>query len=155
MQIWRICRRRYAKRAFDGEGSRRAAGRWNLRGDSLIYASPTLSLAALEAFVNLNAAKVPTDLVAIPGSIPDEVPRERWEVSSLPRNWRDRSLPLSLQQLGSAWIRSRRTAVLLVPSAIIPEEFNTLLNPAHPEFHELQVGRPQRFLFDARMWKRK
>jgi RES domain-containing protein len=155
MRVWRICRRRYAKRAFDGEGAREFGGRWNRRGDAVAYASPTLSLAALELFVNLVPARVPKDLVAISATIPDEVSIEQWEISTLPRNWLQTApLPEALQNLGSEWIQSHRTAVLLVPSVVIPEEFNVLLNPAHVDCARREVGRPRRFQFDPRMWKR-
>jgi RES domain-containing protein len=154
MQVWRICRRRCAKRAYDGEGARRFGGRWNRRGDALAYASPTLSLAALELFVNLATARVPKDLVAVPANFPDELMTERWEAAELPRDWMHTSpLPEAIQNLGSEWIASLRTAVLLVPSVVIPEEFNVLLNPAHPDYARLEIGRPRRFEFDRRMWK--
>jgi RES domain-containing protein len=155
MQVWRICRRRYAKRAFDGKGAREYGGRWNRRGDVVAYASSTLSLAALELFVNLVPARVPKDLVAIAADIPDGVSIEQWEVSTLSRNWTQTApLPEILQDLGSEWIRSQRTAVLLVPSVVIPEEFNVLLNPTHADYARFEVGRPRRFQFDPRMWKR-
>jgi RES domain-containing protein len=154
MQIWRLCRRLHAKRAFNGEGARRFGGRWNRHGDALAYTSPTLSLAALELFVNLKIDEVPDDLVAIPAILPDNLSIERWEIQSLPRNWKDFAPPQDLQNLGSEWIRSLRTAVLLVPSVVIPEEFNVLLNPAHSEYARLVVGRPRPFQFDERMWKR-
>jgi RES domain-containing protein len=154
MQIWRICRRRFAKRAYNGEGARLAGGRWNHRGELVAYASPALSLAALELFVNLRPPHVPDDLVSVPAILPDDVTSERWEVKPLPKNWRDAEPPPALRDLGSEWIHSLRTAVLFVPSVVVPEEFNVLLNPAHPEFTKLQVGQPRKFQFDARMWKR-
>ena len=153
MQIWRICGRRYAKRAYDGRGARRLGGRWNRRGDAVVYASPALSLASLELFVNLRPANVPPDLVAVPAILSDDVSSERWEIASLPRNWRDVPPPETIQHLGSRWIHSLRTAALFVPSIVIPEEFNVLLNPVHPDYARLEVGRPRKFQFDARMWK--
>jgi len=153
MQIWRICSRRYAKRAYDGRGARRLGGRWNRRGDALVYASPTLSLASLELFVNLSPAKVPPNLVAVPAILPDDVRSERWEIASLPPNWRDVPLPNILQHRGFEWIHSLRTAVLFVPSVVIPEEFNVLLNPGHSDYAKLEIGRPRKFQFDTRMWK--
>ena len=153
MRVRRICHRRFARRAFDGEGSRTWGGRWNLPGQSLVYASPALSLASLELFVNLAPAAVPEELVAVEAALPEDVVTERIEVISLPSNWRTSPPPIELQEIGSTWLQSRRTAVLFVPSAVIPEEFNVLINPAHPDFAKLQVGRPRRFQFDPRMWK--
>ena len=54
---------------------------------------------------------------------------------------------------GSAWLRRARTAVLEVPSVIVPSERNYLLNPRHPDFARLRIGRPTPFVFDPRMWK--
>lgn len=155
MRVWRICRRRFSKQAFNGEGARRLGGRWNYPGETLVYASSTLSLAALETFVNLSPAKIPLDLVCLEANLPDNLSTERVELSSLSRDWRTTPAPTALQDIGSAWLRSLRTVALFVPSAVIPEEFNVLLNPVHPDFESLKIGRPQRFQFDPRMWKRK
>lgn len=154
MRVWRICRRRFARDAFDGQGARRLGGRWNYPGEAVVYTSATLSLAALEMFVNLSPAKYPADLVSLEANLPDDILTERVELGSLPRNWRATPSPIALQDVGSQWIASRRTAVLYVPSAVIPEDFNVLLNPANPDFQRLQIGRPRRFQFDVRMWKR-
>ena len=154
MQIWRICRRRYARRAYDGRGARRTGGRWNRPGNALVYASPTLSLVALELFVNMvEPPEAPDDYVAIPATLMEDVASERWEVDTLPDDWRDAKPPEALQDLGSEWIHSLRSAVLFVPSVVIPQEFNVLVNPAHPDYARLDVGRPRKFQFDARLWK--
>jgi RES domain-containing protein len=72
MQFWRICRLRYAAEAASGEGARLYGGRWNSRGVRVVYASTSLSLAAVETFVNLEPNLRPADLVSIEGAIPDE-----------------------------------------------------------------------------------
>jgi RES domain-containing protein len=74
--------------------------------------------------------------------------------AQLGRDWRQYPAPERLAELGSRWLRERRTAVLIVPSAVIPHENNYLLNPRHPSFRNIRIGRPERFVFDARMWKR-
>jgi RES domain-containing protein len=153
MQLWRICRRHHAKRAYDGKGARRFGGRWNRPGDALVYASPTLSLAALEVFVNMvEPPDAPDDYVSVTATLPDDVSVERWEADSLPPNWADPAPPRILQHLGSEWVHSLRTAVLLVPSVVIRVEFNVLLNPAHADCRQLKVGRSRPFQFDARLW---
>src|SRR6266705_6285705 len=73
MQFWRICRRGYAAEAASGEGARRYGGRWNSRGVRMVYASSSLSLAAVETFVNLEPNLRPADLVFIEGEIPEEL----------------------------------------------------------------------------------
>jgi RES domain-containing protein len=152
MRVWRLCRRKHA--AFDGEGARLAGGRWNRRGTAVVYASETLSLAALESLVHLDFALAPDDLVAVAADIPDALPMTRLEVADLPRNWRRYPAPEALADLGTDWAGARRTAVLSVPSALVPRERNILLNPTHPEFRRVRLLPPERFSFDPRLTRR-
>ena len=119
-----------------------------------MYTSATLSLAALEYFVHLDAAQAPADLVAIPADVPDGVSRTRIEIRALPRHWRRYPAPEALAELGTRWADEGRTAMLVVPSAIVPAESNYLLNPRHADFVKIRVGSPEPFSFDPRMWKR-
>ncbi len=75
-------------------------------------------------------------------------------MSQLGRDWRDDPAPERLAELGTRWLREGKTAVLAVPSAVIPREGNYLLNPLHSAFRNARIGRPERFAFDPRMWKR-
>jgi len=130
-----------------------AGGRWNRRGRAVVYTSRTLSLAALEYFVHLAVADAPDDLVAVPADLPDSVSRQEVRLADLPRNWRAYPAPEALADVGTRWVEAGRTAVLIVPSAVIPRERNYLLNPVHPEFKFIRVGAPEPFTFDARIWK--
>jgi len=120
---------------------------------AVVYTSGTLSLAALEYFVHLDPADAPVDLAAIPAEIPDTIPRRQIEVDTLPSTWRSYPAPEPLADLGTAWVRAGTTAVLLVPSAIVPPEHNVLLNPAHRDFRRIRLGPSEPFSFDPRMWK--
>ena len=120
----------------------------------MVYTSATLSLAALEYFVHLEPPEAPDDLVAVPAEIPGGVNRMRVAVSELPRNWRHYPAPEAMADLGTRWAETGATAVLIVPSAIIPAESNYLINPRHADFFKIRVGRPDPFSFDPRMWKR-
>ena len=93
------------------------------------------------------------DYVGIPVDIPDSVEITRIRTSELPREWRNLPRPHALADLGSRWAAARRTAVLAVPSAIIPHDLNYLLNPLHPLFKHIRIGRPEPFYFDPRFWK--
>ena len=152
MRFWRICRRRYAAEAATGAGARLYGGRWNSRGVSVIYASTSLALAAVETFVNLEPNLTPPDLVSIEGEIPDAVAIGKLDATTLPSGWHE-SRDESLRRFGDEWIRSGGTAALLVPSAAIRGEWNILLNPAHPDFSKIQFRSPQSFEFDARMFR--
>ena len=151
MRVWRVCRRLH--KAFDGEGARLSGGRWNLRGTPVVYTSATLSLAAFEYFVNVDPDDAPSDLVAVPAEIPEDLKVSKVVLARLPTNWRAAPAPRALERLGSAWVRRRETAVLAVPSAVIPQEHNYLLNPLHPLFPRIRIDTAQPFAFDPRMWK--
>ena len=151
MQVWRICRKKYA--AFNGEGSRIAGGRWNRRGTAVVYTSATLSLAVLEYFVNLPRSAAPPDLVAISADVPADLPLTTLGEGELPRGWRRYPALEELADIGTRWAEERATPVLAVPSAVVPREKNYLLNPGHPLFAKIRVGKPESLSLDPRMWK--
>src|SRR5213593_1708141 len=120
MRAWRLCRRAHA--APDGEGARRYGGRWNQRGTALIYTSASASLAALEYFVHLDPQDAPADLILTPVDIPPSLVISELHIEELPADWRSRPAPDTLARMGTNWARRRESAVLSVPSAIVPEE---------------------------------
>jgi RES domain-containing protein len=152
VRVWRLCKREHA--AFDGEGARRACGRWNRRGTRMVYTSGSLSLAALEILVHADPALLPPDLVAIPADIPEAIEIERLNERGLPRDWRRTPAPEALARLGTEWITAARTAVLSVPSAVVPKELNYLINPEHPDFPKIRRGDAQPFSLDPRLHRR-
>jgi len=152
MRVWRLCRQAHAR--SDGEGARRYGGRWNERGTALVYTSETASLAALEYFVHLDPEDAPPDLILIPADIPASVVVRYVRAEELPSDWRSVPGPDALARIGTAWAQSLDTAVLSVPSAIIPEERNYLINPAHSAFRDITFGSARPFSFDPRIWKR-
>jgi RES domain-containing protein len=152
MDLWRICRSKYEASAFAGSGAEKTGGRWNFKGHRLVYASENLSLAVLELFVHVAPEIMPADLISIRGRLPDSVSKEEIEESDLPGNWREYPAPAELQSFGTDWIKRQSSLVLIVPSAINPQEKNLLLNPAHPEIKKLKVEAGQPFRFDPRMF---
>jgi RES domain-containing protein len=152
VRFWRICRRRYAAEAANGEGARRFGGRWNSRGVRVVYASTSLALAAVETFVNLEPNLRPADLVSIEGVIPTMLETGRVEVETLPGRWYE-TRDEALRAFGDEWIRSGKTAALLVPSAAIRGEWNVLLSPAHAGFSAIKFRESEPFRFDARMYR--
>ncbi|HWQ54744.1 MAG TPA: RES family NAD+ phosphorylase [Bryobacteraceae bacterium] len=151
MRVWRLTARRHAKRAFSGEGARLYGGRWNPPGMAMVYTAGTLSLCALELFVHLDPGQLPDDLVAVSAEIPRGVRVDRLDTAALPRDWRRYPAPESLHQIGVEWTTAGKSAVLAVPSAVIPAEMNYLLNPVHPQFALLRVEPASPFRFDPRM----
>jgi RES domain-containing protein len=120
----------------------------------MAYASATLSLATLEFFVHLEIEDAEgLELASTWAEIPETVSVETLPPSQLPANWTDLIAPVSLASIGDEWLKSGRTAVLIVPSAIIPQEYNYLLNPEHPDFLQIIMGDPESFTLDKRLWK--
>lgn len=149
-RVWRLCKERYAETAFDGEGIRRVGGRWNLRGRPVVYTSENLSLAALELLVHLDVVEAPPNVVAIPADVPDTLAVETLAVADVPDDWRRTPGHPELKKLGDTWLHSEPTAVMRVPSVVVPGESNDLINPEHAEFAAIEVGDPHGFDFDER-----
>ena len=148
--VWRIVKRTHAATAFDGKGAQRFGGRWNSPGRRAVYVSATKSLATLELLVHLDVAQPLPRLVAFAFDL-DERLVEQLPLGQLPRNWRKRELTVT-QRLGDEWLASGRALALAVPSAIVPEESNCLLNPAHPAYARLKFGRPMPVVLDPRLF---
>ena len=148
-EAWRIVKQKHAATAFSGDGAAKTGGRWNSRGVPVVYASSTKSLAALETLVHLNPP-VPFKYVGFRLQF-DAALIERVPLNRLPADWRVEPPPPSTKAIGDAWARGVRSAVLALPSVIIPGESNYLLNPAHPAFKKISIGKPERFAFDPRL----
>ncbi|UFP93768.1 RES family NAD+ phosphorylase [Gloeobacter morelensis] len=150
MQLWRLCQRKHLQTAFQGLGGLYAPGRWTPQGFRCVYTSESLALASLEVFVRLESDKIP--LVAIRAFLAEGTTVQTIEPAMLPEDWQAVRAYPRLQAIGREWLESLRAAVLKVPSAIVPVEYNYLLNPAHPEL-QLRTDPPQQFRFDRRMWQ--
>lgn len=150
MRAWRITSRRYAHAAFTGEGAARSPGRWNQSGVPVVYLAGSLATGILEILVHVNERSYLAAFVAIEVEVPD-VHIETLQY--LPPDWQQlpEPYPASTQQLGSEWAQSLRSLALKVPSAVVPVEFNLLLNPRHPAMSELKVGEPQDLWLDPRL----
>ena len=103
--------------------------------------------------MNVDPDNLPRDLVSIAASILDDVRIDVLSKNRLPGNWRDYPAPDALHVIGASWVAEASSAVLAVPSAVIPRERNYLLNPRHSEFPRIMVEAPEPFHFDPRMWK--
>jgi RES domain-containing protein len=147
-EAWRIVKAKHAATAFDGEGARLNGGRWNSVGVRAVYVSATKSLAALETLVHLKLPMTST-FVAIPVWFDDRFV-ETIPLSALPSGWNAEPPSLASQGIGDAWTKAVRSALLAVPS-ILTGETNYLINPTHPDFIRIKIGKPEPFIFDARL----
>jgi RES domain-containing protein len=149
MRLWRITGR--GRTRLDGSGARRTGGRWNSKGVAVVYTSGTLALAVIEKLVHLDPDVMPIGQVAIEIEMPDALvetfPRRR-----LPRYWRHIPAPASTQRLGDTWVAAGRSAVLAVPSVLVPRELNYLINPQHRDARRIKVVARRAFSFDPRLF---
>ena len=137
MRVWRLTRKRHLDAALAGEGARRFGGRWNGRGIAIVYTSESLELALLEALVHVDVEVLPRDYWQLSFEVPDELiapPPRR-----LPTGW-DALPPYrpGVQKIGDAWVKSGRSLALRVPASVLPERFNVLMNPAHPDIGQVR-----------------
>lgn len=149
LTVWRLVTARFAENAFSGEGARLYGGRWNSKGVPMVYTAASQSLAVLEMLVQDQPLRA--RYVMIPATIPGNLKIERVSTDELPGDWRRPESRDRLQAMGSGWVRRKSAAVLAVPSAIIPAEFNYLLDPLHPAFARIEIGEPQEFVTDLRL----
>ena len=150
---WRIQRAKHSSKGFSGEGARRGGGRWNSVGVPIVYLSEHQSLAALEVFLQPQPLSATEPYVVISAEW-DESLMEVLPVAQLPSAWRLLPAGPDSAAIGDRWVRAARTAVLAVPSAIIPAERNFLINPAHPDFRRIRIRKPVPFGFDPRLFNR-
>lgn len=146
---WRIVRNARATVAFDGEGARLNGGRWNPEGLPAVYLSEHASLAALEILVHTHPI-VPTWGYTVLGVEFDSALMETLALQDCPREW-DSSPAASSAAFGGRWIREARSAILCVPSSIVPIDRNFILNPRHPDFGQITIFPPEPFHFDPRL----
>ncbi len=149
----RVTKTRNAGSAFTGEGARLFGSRWTSPGLPVAFASESLSLATLEVLVHLGPEPPLSAYSCFELAIPENVV-EVLDPSRLPASWRISPAPADLQIIGNRWLAAGRSAVLRVPSALVPSESNFLLNPGHPAFGQIRIGSPQEHFFDPRLFGR-
>ncbi|GAB2537624.1 RES family NAD+ phosphorylase [Spirosoma aerophilum] len=147
MIVYRITKAAYADRLVASGG----AARWNSRGQFVIYTAATRALACLENVVHRGGEGLMDVFRVMVIDVPDHLPIDTISPETLPPDWFDYQQYTRCQQIGGEWISSSRSAVLRVPSAIIPSEWNYLLNPAHPDFGRIRLLSTEPFVFDPRI----
>ena len=148
---WRLVHKRKVDEAFTGTGSKRYGGRWNHKGVGVVYVSDSLALAALEIIVHASFYQALKDYVSIKVLFPKTLVIDVTDIGSLPKDWRADPPPAGMKEIGKKWYTGQATAVLKVPSAIIPNESNYILNPRHPDFKKITIDQPAPFEFDQRL----
>ena len=149
-QAWRLVKWRFANTAFDGEGARLYGGRWNSLGTQVAYASESIALATLEVLVHLQVSAVLPAYALASVRFPDNLV-EVLDTAILPINWKQFPVSPEIQAIGDHWIKDARSAILRVPSAVVPSAYNFLLNPVHPDFTQVVVDPPEPYELDPRL----
>lgn len=141
MRLWRLCRRPFAD--LSGEGARIHGGRWNSPGRPVVYLAAEASLAVLEVRVHLDMPLelLPPDYVLLSVEAPDDLAGEVADKE-----------PEDSAAFGDAWLSEVRSPLLRVPSVIVPECHNILLNPRHPDAAKVGISGIRSFTFDPRLF---
>ena len=147
MLLWRISRHR----DLTGSGGLRAPGRWHDRGLPIVYLAETPAGALLEACVHTSANDVPPTYTLLAVRTDDKTRIESLDMSALRLDWTEHLE--ATRQIGSNWLRSLRSALLRVPSALVPATFNVLLNPLHSEAASIHIESTYEYPFDPRLKK--
>jgi RES domain-containing protein len=149
MIIYRIGSTGYAD-DLSGTGAKINGGRWNRIGLACLYASESRALAVLEYTVNVNINKIPRAL-SITTIDTGKAAIRRILESELPGDWKKSPAPGSTQNFGTNMLLKSTRAILKIPSCIVPEEFNFILNPAHPDFKKIKILEIGDFVYDIRI----
>ncbi len=150
LSVFRLTREKYADTALSGIGAEKVGGRWTPPGYRAVYTASSISLALVETLVHIDSDLLMKQVI-IKVEVPDDISIERVDPKSLPEDWRALPAPLSLREIGSQWLTANKTLVLEVPSAVVPQEFNYIINPLHSDFDRLIVGSPIQFSIDPRI----
>jgi len=152
MIVYRITKSEHA--ALDGAGGLYGPGRWHRKGNPVIYTSEHASLAAWEKIVHVASFEnLQTDLLLVKLEIPDTI-----EILTVPKNvlvkgWYRYPYSLATVNFGTSFLRKRESLALKVPTVIIPDEFNIILNPLHPAIQNCMIISSIPFVFDSRVLK--
>jgi RES domain-containing protein len=153
--VWRIATDTPGYTADDltGAGAKLSGGRWNRPGNAMLYCASNISLAVLETFVHLKAGGLPLNRYLVQLTIPDAVWNRASRLPAPPVGWD--AIPagkVSLEE-GDRWLKANRSAVLIVPSVIVDEEANVLINPLHPDARQIAATKVRKWTYDPRLMR--
>ncbi|PRC93787.1 RES family NAD+ phosphorylase [Solimicrobium silvestre] len=155
VQLWRISKHTALFRADDlsGEGAKITGGRWNKKSLAVTYSSSTIALATLETLAHIGSEIAARNRFLIAISVPVKLwnKREIITAAELDPSWLAEPPGMFSIEFGSTWLEGRSAALLLVPSIIVPEEFNVLINPKHPDAKKISAKIVRQFIYDPRL----
>jgi len=154
MKVYRIAKTEQIS-DLSGVGAKIYGGRWNHRGVAIIYTSESRSLATVEYLFHVPQPFAPVDLSIATIEIPDDIVPEEIASSALPKSWRHYPAPSKLANLGTSWASEKRSLLLRVPSAVVENEYNILINPAHENMTLVTLAEVEKYTFDRRLLRKK
>lgn len=152
MRIYRLSRKKYSAE-LSGKGAALAGNRWNSKGTEIIYTSESRALAMAEVAVHLTLATLPKDFVMLEIHVPDDLAIKRISAENLPFRWNVFPHSKKTQVFGDRFIRQRKYAILQVPSAVVPGDFNYLVHPFHADFKRIKIVSNVDFPVDKRIFE--
>lgn len=153
MHLFRVAKTVYIG-DLSGAGPRQYGGRWNHKGTAVIYTAETRSLVTLEYLVHVPLSYEPLGLSIATLIVPDGASVRELCPSELPDDWNRFPAPSRLADLGSEWVRGNESLLLRVPSAVVDDEFNLVINPGHPEMANVSIENVTPYAFDERLVRR-
>ena len=151
MRGFSITSRAHLDAPLSGIGAAMTGARWNSRGTRMAYAAQSRSLAILEMLVHVPATSVPRDHVMVVIEVPDDALQS---LAELPDGWAQLPYDPAVQAAGDAWARSLSSLVLRVPSALVKDEWNLLVNPMHERMAQIRIVGTEALVLDARLFQR-
>lgn len=152
MEIYRLANKKYPIE-LSGVGASITGARWNSKGIEVIYTAQNRALAMAEVVVHVTLATLPSGFVMLTIFIPDDIVIEMIDVKKLPVGWNSFPELVDTQKIGDEFLRSKKSAVLKVPSAVVQGDYNYLLNPFHDDFNKIKIIKQEDFPFDKRIFK--
>jgi RES domain-containing protein len=146
VEIFRISKKAYAS-SLEGIGGILKSGRWNSKGAAIIYTANHLSLCLLEAFKDFDISIIPDDYCFAIIEISDNEVLP-FDLTTLPKGWNSPHNYFISQKIGNQWLKNKKSLVLKVPSAMVPYEYNYLINPNHPSINQVKIKKIKRIIIN-------
>jgi len=152
MIVFRLSKQEWCS-DLSGKGAGISGGRWNSRGNNLLYTSPSRALCTAEIAVHIPLGIIPVDYFLVSIEIPENVPVRIVRKEDLPAGWRKFPFDQATQKIGDHFIREKKFLVMEVPSAVVPGDLNYLINPDHPAFNRIKIVSAEPYDFDLRLFR--
>lgn len=155
ISLWRIAKETPDYKAIDltGGGAKATGGRWNSKGTAVMYTASTIALATLETLAHVGDRIAIRNAFLVRVDVPDEVWANRAYIdpADLDPTWVAEPPGSTTKSIGDAWVAGGSSALLMVPSVIVPEEYNVLINPAHKDAPSITAKVQRQYVYDPRL----